>query len=57
MAKPKRARRRTDDQYIEGVERIDASPAEIARALFEPNDRRVRQTAEDRRKQTARKPR
>ena len=57
MTMPKRAHRRTDDQYIEGVPRIDASPEEIARALFEPNDRRVRQAAEARRKQTGRKPR
>ena len=26
--------RRTDDKHIEGVERIDAPPEDIARALF-----------------------
>lgn len=37
MAEHKRKRpRRTDDKHIEGVERIDASPEEIARALFKP---------------------
>ena len=26
--------RRTDDRHIEGVERIDASPEDIAKAMF-----------------------
>ena len=34
MANPRRKQRRTDDQYIEGVKRIDAPPEDIARALF-----------------------
>ena len=52
MAKrPRRNKMVTDDKHIAGVERIDASPEDIARALFAPNDRRVRAAAKARRKQ------
>ena len=33
MAKHRKPRR-TDDKYIEGVERIDATPEDLARAVF-----------------------
>ena len=32
--KPKPTPKRTDDRQIAGVDRIDASPEDIARALF-----------------------
>lgn len=51
--RPRRDRRTADDGHIAGVERIDASPEDIARALFAPNDRRVRAAAKARRKGTA----
>lgn len=43
-------RSKTDDVHIAGVERIDASPENIA-ALFEPNDKRARAATKARRKQ------
>ena len=56
MAKrPRRTKRVTDDRHPLGIEPIDASPEDIARALFAPNDRRVRAAAKARRKRTTNK--
>lgn len=39
MAKPKKKQtpRRTDDEPLVGVERIDATPEQLARSLFHEN--------------------
>lgn len=34
--KPRRSKRVTDDKHLFGVERIDATPEEIARAMVRP---------------------
>ena len=51
----KRPRSKTDEKHILGVERIDAEPEDIARALFAPIDRRAQEAAKARRKRTQNK--
>ena len=51
----KRPKQATDDEHPLGIEPIDATPEDIARAMFAPNDRRVRAAAKARRKQTTNK--
>lgn len=56
MAKrPRRTRRVTDDQHILGVERIDADPEDIARAVLGTDSGRAKAAAKARRKQVINK--